>query len=422
MDVSGALSDDEELARELAEQEAFLRSGKRPAASVQRVGRLPSEKDPAGARTGVGAAAAPRSASVSPGGLLPRHGPKDVIDGTNLPLLNPDAVFAPRKPPTASRAEPGLPEAPRAAVMGSIRERTLSVGAPRQMRHERGFPQAMHRDKIEAGLRAQLRAAAAGMTPATAGASAGALGGGIGGGGNLGRPSPRASSRLDAEIQSSGVDAENRLAVSSMSVEEIRSAQAKMMATMDPALIQKLRRRGAAAGAALAVRAGGGGGQGAGGAGGLATSMTGAATGQSSCGVGDAISAHGVPPHGISSPPTLEDLKLEWTRPADAPPLLDGSATAGAGSGGVAGAGGLSGVPAVATPDGSAEVALAAALRAAGMHEERFDFEGRLVTGERRAEEGLHHHGEQPDLAGYTMAELVRTRHGGRRLGPLAWG
>lgn len=46
------------------------------------------------------------------------------------------------------------------------------------------------------------------------------------------------------------------------------------------------------------------------------------------------------------------------------------------------------------------------------MHLERFDFEGRLVSMESGARigmhEGLHHHGDQPAAAGYTLAELMR--------------
>lgn len=426
---------DSELAKELADQEAFLRSGKRPAASVQRVSRLPSQTGSAGAPAVKGAGTAgghvaatapptPKRPSAAP----PRHGSKDVIDGSSLPLLNPDSVLPSSKPPAPRRHDLGPPEAPQSAVVGEIRERTLNVGAPRAMNHARGFPQAMHRDRITAELRAQLRATSLG------GPSADPMRrGGVGVGGGA-----APSSGLDVEISRSGVDAENRSSLSTMSEQGIREARAKLLETLDPGLVQKLRR----------ARGGGGGGGVGGGAGGgsgpvgaavaspasanmppgsvpaMAPLTQGpAAPGSSSTRVqfsqGPGQPGYSSRAGAAPAAPTLDELKLEWTLPADAPPLLPtgigdsggGAGSAAGGSGGFGGKGdhtGGSSSLGASQPGGSAEAALEAAMRAAGMHEERFDFGGRLVTGDREEHEGLHHHGDAPEAAGYTLAELVR--------------
>ncbi len=191
------------------------------------------------------------------------------------------------------------------------------------------------------------------------------------------------------------IDAENRVRLAAMSADDISAARAELLASLEPSLVESIRHRvatdAAPASAAVAAPA-------------LAAPTP-------------AASAAAPPPR--AAPRSFSDAKAAAEREADARIAELEAAGAEAarpleerkrdfyGDIPSESAREMHAATAQMTPV-SMEEAISAALREAGMHAERFDLHGELAPEDAPVSEGLHHHGDEPDRAGYTLAELLR--------------
>ena len=408
---------DEELAKLLAEQAAFLKSAKPPAAKVMR-GAPPKIRS--------NATAGQSGTSYEP----------------LLPVLNPDAAPPPR-PKTPPPAHDGMSFAELAPIMPPVvteileREPVVSVpiSAPFQ-RRTGGFPRAMHRSSMPAEASARLRGVgAAASAPPTSDSTSSADDGANG---------ARRGGALGASV-ATAIHSENSKRLQGMSPAEIKKAQDELRAALDPSLVARIQQRSKASGqqqqqqqqraptgtaptpmpppaqqppkppqappsampppaestlpfaARSAAPASAPGSRGtqppaaaAPGAS-LTASLTASATAGATAGATASLTASATAgATAEADAKALERLKMEWMGEAEAeapepPDAGDGKRTA--------------------------EEAIEAATRKLGMHHVRFDLQGKVVDAARAeaigVREGLHHHGDAPAAPGYTLAELT---------------
>ena len=228
--------DDPELAALLREQAEFLRSGKAAAAKVVRK-------------------APPSGFSRPNASRPPMHGAKDMIDMGGLPVLNPDAVATPPPRDVASDDPTRLLDEHEArsgslpAVLADIAEREVVVGSMRPPVAPRrtAFPRALHRDKMSGMARAQLSAkndrsewrcgGKSGGGPSSSTAPAPLSGAGTNNN-TCGAAPDTTGTGLQREIHK-----ENMTKLRGMSEADIRKEQEQLLRTLDPALVEKLRRQ-----------------------------------------------------------------------------------------------------------------------------------------------------------------------------------